>query len=1156
MRTNLAKAVLFAFVCAAIVLIPSGLMAQVTTATISGAITDSTGAVMQGIQVVATEINTGEQTTCRSNDKGQYTLPFLKAGTYKIVAEAQGFKRFEQQGLALMVGDHPTDDILLQVGNEQQTVEVTAVSPQLQTEDDSLGQVVTTTMVEDLPLFGRTPMVLTQYTAGVVYTANPGQIRAFDNSGISNFSVGGLPNKNSEILMDGSPDNASDNSISYSPPMDAVSEVRMHVFASDAQYGHSAGGIANQITKGGTNHLHGTLSEFNQNSYLNANSYFNDRYHWAKTNSRYNQYGGSVGGPVFLPKLFNGRNKLFFFYAYEGLKDSYPLNNTTTVPTEAERTGDFSANLAEGSAYQLYDPYTGVQVGNVTTRQPYANNIIPASEISKIGQAILAYYPKPNITPLYADGTQNYLSKAKTGDNYYNDLARVDYNISARNKLFVTFRRNNRLQYENQVLGNSNPALGDFLSRINTGGTIADTYTLGKSLVGETRVNFERYVQDQTSTGGGFDTTTMGFPSYLHADSEAPLFPRINMSTSVISMGVPTTSYSLAPYNSYSILSDLQRQFGRHTTKIGVDTRRFQKGQLTFGNSNGAFSFDNSWVRPTVGNNNFIGTVMGDDVAALLLGLPSGGQFDQNASSVSTASYLSMFIQDDWRVRHDLTINLGLRYDKDFPAWERHGRVVNGFDYTSPSPIASSAIAAYNGNPQTIIPLTSPLAVNGGLTFASPTSRNIFDDRSNDFSPRIGFSYTPRKLGGNTSIRGGFGIFVQPTVPFNNQVNQQGFSTTTTLIASNDTFHTPYGTLANPFPAGMTPPSGSSKGLSTFLGQSITVFSPSVKNGYSQRWNLGFQRQLPAQTLVEAVYIGNHAVKLPINYYPNYINPSYLTTATNFNMNDAVANPFQGLLPNSTLNSPTISLSQLLSKYPEWGTITVQDAPFGSSYYNALDVRVEKRAGNGITLIANYQWSKLLERLTYLNNFDPRPEKRISTYDRPTHVQATLSYRVPYGKGRQFGGNLRRILDIPFGGWNVDGSYVYQTCNPLTWGDMVLTGQPMHYNKREAAPGVPAFNVNAFDRNYWDQPQNHIRTFKSAYGNLRWDGPNNFDASALKNFNFTEHTYFQLRVESFNAINRPQFGGPDQGIYDTNFGQITSTANTPRTMQIGGKIVF
>lgn len=1146
----------------------TGLHAQVSSATITGAVSDQTGGVIPHAKVVATEQATGVQVTAETNDQGQYTLPFLKPGSYTITVQQDGFQKFERRNVAVSAGDHPTIDVPMQVGETNTTIEVSSDPPILQTADASIGQVVTTKQVESLPLNGRTPMSFAQYTVGVVATTNPSGVHAYDNSAVSGFSVGGLPNKNSEILMDGSPDNASDNAIAYSPPVDATAEVKLDIFQTDAAYGHSGGGVANQVTKSGTNKLHGSLFEYNQTSALNANNFFSNRNHIKKSVYRYNQFGGSVGGPVFIPKFFDGHDKLFFFFSYEGIRNAQPLNTTVTVPTAAERTGDFSALLAQGSQYQIYDPNTATTSGGVITRQPFSGNIIPTSRLNSVALQALTYYPLPNYATSSLVGASNYYASNNTTDIYNNQFGRVDWSLGSKNRMYVTVRHNKREQLAGQYFGDSDPALGDHLTRENWGGSIGDIYTFTPSTIAELRLNYTRYVQNQVTNGDGFDATKLGFPSSLTSQSLRPMFPVFSL-VQFQSLGTSTTSPSLAPFNSYGLFADVIKVLGNHNLKLGVDTRLFEKGQVTFGNAQGSYVFDNTWTRQTSRTSS---TVMGQDLAGMLLGLPTSASYDLNSGYTARQHYLALFMQDDWRIRPDLTLNMGLRYDKDFSPFERQGHAVNGFDSTSASPIAAAAIAAYNANPVSQIP-AGQFAVNGGLTFASANDKRFSRFTSNMFSPRFGFSYSPKALGGNTVIRGGFSLFVLPIFPFNNAVNRQGYSQTTNASVTSDNYVSPNVTISNAFPSGLVQPTGSSLGLSTFLGNNLTYFSPTVRNGYSERWTLGIQRQLPGSWLTEVVYIGSTGRRLPINYYPNYIPAKYLTTAGNSALSNSVTNPFKGLLPNSgTLNGSTVSNAQLLAVYPQFPVtptaqtgsspngITVQNAPNGSSIYHALDVRVEKRTQSGLTLIANYQFSKLMEAVTYLNYSDARPEYRISQYDRPHHAVIGVTYDLPFGRGRKYGAKAPMWLDLPFGGWTANSVYLIQSGAPITFGNVLRTAgtgtgsQNLGYNAR-AVDGY-ALNRSTFVTASTAQPQFNIRTFASQYSNVRADGLNNWDASVLKNFHFTESAFFQFRFEAFNVNNRPVFSAPNVTPTSGSFGLITGTANNPRVAQVAGRIVF
>ena len=1044
-------------VCAVGLALPITAPAQVSSATVSGSVLDQTGAKIPGVTVKATELATRVVTTAVSNASGEYNLPLLKPGTYDLVVEAPGFKRYEQRALALSSGDHPTVDMPLTAGGGNETVTVSAAPPLLGTEDANIGDVVPGELLKNLPLSGRTPMSVAQFTVGVVATTNPVGVRPFDNSAVAGFSVGGLPNKNSEILMDGSPDNASDNAPAYELPLDAAREVSIKVFESDATYGHAGGAVANQITESGTNRLHGTLSEFHQDSALNAYPFFNKRtVGYAPSVSRQNQFGGTIGGPVWIPKIYDGRDKLFFFFAYEGFYDSGTGGSYTSVPTAAERAGDFSQVLSQGStrskdvecksgnttvlaapynSQAIFDPSSGkinpacAALGfTVYDRTPFPNNNITAGvlPLNPVALKALAYFPAPNATS-NALGQNNYYSTAETGDRYNNQIGRLDWNLSQRHRLYFTGRHSQRLQYNNQVFGAANPALGDFLYRINYGGSVGDIITLTQSLLTEVRLNFTRYSQPSYTNGDGFDPTTLGLPNLATAHA---MFPRFFFNNgSVINLGATTQTPGTAPFNSYDLFVDTIKTVGHHTVKFGVDARQFQKGNFTFGNSAGLYNFNGDFTGKFGGDANL---ATGSDTAAFLLGIPSSATYDLNSHAIASQTYLGLFVQDDWRATPNLTLNAGLRFDKDFSPTEREGTAVSGFDPVSTNPYSAAATAAYAAHPNATLPVAN-FKVNGGLTFNTPGG-NISNFTSNMFSPRVGFAYTPPIFGKSTVVRGGFGIFVIPIFPFNNTIQQQGFSSTTQspiVPYAPPTAGGP-GTLSNPFPSGIAQPPGNSLGLGTFVGQAIAFLDPNIKNGYAERWHLGVQRQFAGGWLVDVFYQGSMGRRLPINENLNYVESQYLTTASNPALTASVTNPFYGTLPNggSLNSSKTVNLTQLLQTYPEFGSITEYNVPAGGSNYEALDVHVEHRTGHGLSIIANYQWSKLLEAVTFLNGFDPRPEYRISQYDHPTHAVIAVSYQLPFGRGRQFGARIPRWADLPLGGWNVASSWFYQQGRP------------------------------------------------------------------------------------------------------------------------------
>jgi len=366
----------------------------------------------------------------------------------------QGFKEFVRKDVNVGAGDHPVIDIRLEVGDTSQSVEVTADVSMLNTENATTGQAISTKEVEDLPLNGGTPLMVAQYAIGVIATGTPTLVHPFDLGAPAAFSVGGAASQTNELLVNGVPNATWDGRAAYNPPRDAVQEVRVKAFDSDASFGHTSGGTMNQIMKTGTNGLHGSAWEYNQPSNMVANDFFRNRAGQGLQITHYNQFGVSAGGPMILPK-FDGRNRMFWFFAYEGLKDGQPSPAILTVPTDAEKQGNFSSLLAAGSQYQLYDPYSGTLNGTTITRTAIPGNVIPQSRLNPIALAYLKFYPQPNVTvgvPL--TGVGNYSSNATTVDNYNNEMGRLDWNMSQRNRLFFDVRKSAETQLKNNYFNN------------------------------------------------------------------------------------------------------------------------------------------------------------------------------------------------------------------------------------------------------------------------------------------------------------------------------------------------------------------------------------------------------------------------------------------------------------------------------------------------------------------------------------------------------------------------------------------------------------------------------------------------------------------------------------------------------------------------------
>lgn len=1127
--------------------------AQVSRGTISGRVTDSTGAVIPNAPILATEQSTGSTYKAVSNGDGNYTVPFLAPGTYRVTAAVTGFKSFVHQNVVVDANEHVGLDIQLEIGQITEVVTVNAETTLLETSSASTGQVLDNEDIENMPVNGRTPLILGQLAYGAISTGNPQFNHPFDNSGPSSVALGGGASKKNELLMDGAPDGGADGTIAFSPPMDATEQVKVETFQSDAAYGHTSGGTVNQVTKSGTNTYHGSLYEFLQVSALNDTPYFTKFTPGQKKSvTRFNQYGASIGGPITIPKVVNGHDRLFFFFAFEGISDNQPSPTFISVPTDAERQGDFSALLALGPSYQIYNPFSGVKSGSRVVRQPFTGNIIPKSMLDKVGLNLVSFYGEPNVAGK-ADGENNYYYPGNNTDRFDSEIGRIDVNITSRNKLSYNFRHNDRYHEANNAFNNI--STGSILIQPNWGSLIDDVHTFTPSTVWENRANWTRNTESRP-LAATFDYSSLGFPASLVAASTIRGFP-VTSGTKYTDFGYSKGDY--IPFDSFQVFSLLSHVVGKHSLEFGADMRLYKENTFRYGNPSGLYQFSlnggQGWTNGP--NDNSSAAPIGQELASMLLGLPTTGSFDINAKQTTQAKYWAIFVGDNYRIHPRLTLNLGLRYERDLPTTESHNESINGFDATATSPINAAAQAAFAKNPVPGVTLPTLL---GAPSYASANNRGLYKTATTNFSPRFGFAWTPEQ---KMSLRGGMGIF-------NNSVGRQdpialGYNQTTSLLATNDGYLTPYGTLDNPFPGGLVLPVGNTLGPAINLGNSMTFFPNHLLNDYAIRWDLDLQQQLPGGILFEMGYVAEHGVHLGVSRNLDAIPAQYLPVGqiydvtTRNNLTATVANPFAGLVPGTSLNGTTVQKQQLLLPYPQYTSVTQSNSPVGSALFNELEARLEKRLTHGVRFLVNYSWSKKLERVSYLNPQDPAPEKRISSDDRPQHLVVSGTWELPFGEGRHFKVGVP-VASYLASGWNLTAIYTFQPDGaPLSWGDLIL------------APGVARLNdirvnprgVNgAFDKTKFytgsNQPLSgyHIRTLPTQVSNARADGINSLDMSIIKSSRITERVHGQLRADFFNALNHPTFNAPNLSPTSSAFGTISSQANLPRTIQVGLRFVF
>ncbi len=1122
-------------------------------ATLTGVVTDSQAAVIPGVQIVATHVDTGSKFNTVSGNAGQYTLPFLNPGRYNVTADVAGFKKYLREDVQLSANSRITLNIQLEVGELSESVTVSADAMMLTTTSASVGQPITTKQVDSVPMSGRAPMALAALALGVIAQGNPvANSRPFDNEGTARVSIGGSDSLGNELLFDGGPNTTASALVIrgkaiYNPPLDSVQEVKVEMFQSDAAYGYTTGGTVNIVSKGGGNQFHGSANAFNQTSALAATPFFTNRAGGKKTVTRYNQWGATASGPVYIPRLFNGKDRLFFYFAYDAVKHVVPQPFLLTVPTEAMRNGDFSALLPLGGIYTIYDPATGVAEGTRRRRQPFPNNKIDPIRINPIAKNYLKFYPAPN-QPGAANGQDNFYAATQRKDDYYNFLGRVDY-VRDRHKLFGNVFATFRTEYINDYFANR--STGEVRPRETSGSKIDHVYTINPTTLLNTRVAYSRFFEVVASNTVGFDVSSLGFPGYMASRSTKAVMPPISFSDPFQSLS--GAAGRRVPEDHRSIFSALNMVRGAHSLKVGADIRRQRVSQVTFGNSAGSFSFGTNWTRGPLDNAS--SAPLGQGLAALLLGLPTGGSYDINTAITYQTYYRAFFLQDDWRVTPSLTLNLGLRYENESPTSERWNRTLVGFDFASPNRVTAAAQAAYAkifpGLADPRIP-ASQFNPAGGPVYASPDHRNIYTTDSNAFSPRFGFAYTPSALRGKTVFRGGFGIFFATHGPTG--INQPGYSQTTQFVPTNDGYLTPNATLSNPFPNGILDPAGSSQGLDTYLGQGITFFNTAVAQPYTSRWTLTIQHQLTPDLMVEAAYIGNRSLHLPVNEALNFTPAEFLSTSPFRDqpvidrLTANVPNPFQGLLPGTNLNGSTISKSQLLVRYPQLTGLTRQAVTEGYSNFHSFNMRVEKRLSQGLQLLTNLSISRTMEATSRLNASDPFYEYVVADQDRPYRLVLSGSYDLPFGKGKPFLGSAGRWMNRLAGGWAASGIWVFQGGAPLGWGNLLYYGGDLDLEPRNIDR---AFDTTRFNTASAQQLSSNIRTFSSRFSNLRGDAIRNLDVALIKNTAIVERVNLQFRAESFNVMNRPQFANPNLSATSSNFGKITGQANFARLIQLG-----
>jgi hypothetical protein len=1177
--------------------------------TISGNVTDPNGAVIAGATVTVQNTETNVSATVASNEEGAYTFPLLLPGKYKVSASAQNFKTTVQENIQLNVDDRLTVEIQLQIGSSTE-VNVVADTELIETGSVTIGTVVTQQQVEELPLAEGAPYVLATQAPGVVYTGDPNFTGPTANGNLAGFRSNGATGN--LINLDGSPNLAYSGQVAFTPPSDAVQEFKVQTNSFDAGNGFTAGSTVNVALKSGTNRLSGTAYIFDRAKNRTANNFFNNRAGRERPDRQYNRYGFVLGGPVYVPYLYNGRDKTFFLFSYERQKDNVAQPTTYSVPTLAMRNGDFSelivdrTNIAAAANTIIYNPFSGVLTGGNVVRTSFGCpttgavptgstcNVIPANLIYAPALAFLKLFPTPNLPGT----TNNFITDQNLVRPYRSYLAKIDHNFSGNNRIFGKYYHSRNTEDRYNLTGTPDSIFRGFENRRNNGGNIDFTSMFTSKLFFDVRSSYsqfklKRYQQDQPTAA---DLGFTGIPS----ERRDGLFPRFDF-RNYLTVGSLRSDYNAGqerPFDLFSVQPTLTQLYGNHTLRYGYDFRKLRERFSSDGYSTGRFLFDGTYTMQASNSGSTQRDRAGRDLASFILGLPVSGStsiIDNPTEYDTSSTYHAAFIQDDYKLSSKMTLNIGLRYEFETGVREKEGRIVTDFDQTIESPIRAAAIANYNLSVPAGVPITPFQNLSGGLIFASSSNEANQKTDKNNFQPRVGISYA---INDKTVIRAGFGIF---TAPFQIQtIFQPGFSTPTAFTPSTNNGLTFTATLANPFPTGIALSPGAARGLLTFAGRDVTssnalgptttVLSNDRKNANYGRFVFGIQRELPYKLGIEATYIYSRGTDLAVNRELNAIPRQYLNdftgvtdpaailaAITNVNtfLNASVANPLRNLIPDGgTFNAATIQRRRLLVPFPQFGNIAVTEYN-GTSTYQAFELQLVKRFTQGLSLNASYTFSREHQKTQYLNPQDENLTDIVSPTERPQRVTFSGIYELPIGRGRYIGKDWNSWVNAIFGGWQVQGVYEWQSGEPLQFGNVYFNGDPQTLiNKLGKKNGagqrygidIPAFDISgffingvapAFANNYTSSSANTLRQLPLTTGKFRNQRFLKFDVGLSKNFRINERMKFQVRLEAINALNAPYFSAPNLDPTSTSFGfTVAPTRQPPRDIQIGGRFTF
>jgi hypothetical protein len=1145
-------------------------IAQSPTGTIQGLVRDASNAVVPNAVVRIKNVATNEAKELRTDAQGRYVQPFLLPGTYTVDVEMKGFRPARQEEIKLDVAQNRSVDFILEIGAVSQEVRVEATPLPLDVNTSSVGQLIENKRILDLPLNGRNPLSLVWLSAGV----------SGAGSGSTPNIAGGRSASN-EVQIDGSSAVITTTypgvlEFAYSPQVDSVQEYSVQVNGISAEYGRTGGAVVNLVTKTGTNAFHGSAYNFLRNSQLDANSFFANKAGVAKGSFKRNQWGVTLGGPVVIPGLYNGRDKTFFFVGYEGLSQRTQSVYTYTVPTAAWRAGDFSnLRTSSGAAITIYDPLT-VRADPANPgryiRSPVAGNQIPVERRDPVAVNVMGYFPTANTAPgnPYTN-LNNYVFVGAQPSSSMRIDPRIDHNRTNRWRMFV------RTSY---VLPDS-PGINPFgagnpgtplagMGRDSITNTVMDhTLTLSPTVIASVRYSFVRMSSLWYGASKNFDLAKLGFPKYFSdlVTTDGGGFTPMSFSSAV--SGIGNASSIVAGRMTHTLTANVTKVMSRHTIKSGLEMRSILLNYYQPASAAGSFSFSAGWTQQEISTTS---SVAGFPLASFLLGLPASGSKSHDIAVATSSPYWAGYVQDDWKASRKLTLNLGLRYDVTLPRTERFNNL-SYFDMYERSPIAGQV-------PASACPSCGNLL--GAMHFVDASHRRQVPTDKNNFGPRFGFAY---QVASNTVVRGAYGIYYPPSaleaagVPS----GTLGFRGSTSSIFTADSMRTINTYLRDPFPAGFRFPPGRDGGATTQLGATVDrgIFD-SWRNPYVQQWNLTVQRRVPGNFVLEIGYLGNRGIHLPDDdggRSYNQLPPSYMAMGTD--LLRVVSNPFYGVITDatSTLSRATVEYRQLLRPYPQYTGVSSLLTPTANSIYHGMMIRADRRFSRSFGMLLSYTTGKIIDDAsteadwlgpavgTRLDAYNRRLERSVSSQDIAQRFVVSYMYELPFGKGKRFLSGLPRGANLLLSGWQLNGITSFQSGPPMIVFALSNNTQIYTTSQRPNNNGHSARLTGGttdqrlarwFDTSVFSQPSSY--TFGNTGRTLpdvRKPGKNTSDVSLFKNtfFGPERRLNLQYRMEMFGAFNTPQFSAPAGTVGSAGFGVI-SGASGARQIQMALKLIW